>query len=133
MPLSFSKYSGSNLAMMLYALFSAPSDAFSKASLAWFAIYDAPLILPRILTDNDIDERGTILLRRALERRFNGVGPFDALAEDAERFREPGEVDIRAGNLGTHFCGDSDSLLRDAKLILHCHVGAVVENDHDQR
>src|SRR6266511_5711680 len=43
MPLSFSKYSGSNLAMMLYALFSAPNEALSNASFAASTISGPPV------------------------------------------------------------------------------------------
>src|SRR5918999_3233694 len=92
-----------------------------------------PSVLPGVLTDNDVDERRPILLQRALERGFDSIRLFHALAEDAEGVRQPGEVDLWAGDLGAHFRGDSDSVFGSAKLVFYRHIGTVVENDHDQR
>ena len=50
------------------------------------------LILSRVLRDHDIDERRSVLFQGALERRLDGVGLFDALAEDAEGVGKPGEI-----------------------------------------
>ena len=91
------------------------------------------LIFSRVLADYDVDQGWAVLIQGAFERRFDGVGMFDALSVDAEGFGEPGEVDFRTGDLGAHLGGDTNALLGTAELIFDRHVSAIIEDDDDQR
>src|SRR5687768_12935697 len=66
-------------------------------------------VLPCVLSDDDIDQRRAVLLHCPLERRLDGVGLLDSLAEDAERVGKPREVQLRSDQLGAHLGGQTNS------------------------
>jgi hypothetical protein len=53
-------------------------------------------ILSGILTDDDIDERGSGLLHRSFDGGFYGIGLFYSLAENTERIGHSGKIDVGA-------------------------------------